>query len=160
MSQLTGKEIIERGIVTGYCDEGIQQQGIDVRIKNIKTLYGPGVIPAKGKTKLPETSPVELNNGQWILPAGYYEVDLVEGINMPNDAALYFKTRSSLVRCGAIVESGQFDAGFNTSAAGCFLDVKRTIVIEPGARIAQAIVHTSNPVDNVYDGQFQGDKQR
>ena len=48
--QLTGKEIIEQGIITNYCEEGIQQQGIDVRIDSIKrvsTHRQYGVIPKK-----------------------------------------------------------------------------------------------------------------
>ena len=33
--QLTGKEIISKGIVKNFAEKGIQQQGIDVRIKKI-----------------------------------------------------------------------------------------------------------------------------
>ena len=33
--QLTGKEIIRRGIITNACEDGVQQQGIDVRLENI-----------------------------------------------------------------------------------------------------------------------------
>lgn len=158
--QLTGKQIIERGIVSGYIPEAIQQQGVDVRINNIRTLTGIGEVPAKGKTKLPEYLDDVMDGNRWILSAGYYEVELMEGISMPDNAALIYKTRSSLVRCGAIVESGQFDAGFHTDKAGCFLVVHRPIIIEKGARIAQVIVHETSPVENTYEGQFQGDKQR
>lgn len=160
MPQLTGKQIQELGIVKGFSNEAVQQQGVDVRIKSISELIGHGIIPEHGKTSLPTTFPIEPNDGRWYLPAGYYEVELMEGIEMPDNAALYFKTRSSGVRCGVIVHSGQFDAGFKTEHAGCFIEVLRTVVIEVGARIAQAIVHTSDPVSNTYDGQYQGDKQR
>lgn len=158
--QLTGKQIHELGIVTNHSDEAVQQQGVDVRIRSISELKGCGVIPEHGKTSLPNTFPIEPDEGRWCLPAGYYEVELMEGIKMPDNAALYFKTRSSGVRCGAIVHSGQFDAGFETEHAGCYLEVLRTVVIEVGARIAQAIVHTSDSVTNTYNGQYQGDKQR
>lgn len=158
--QLTGNEIIERGIVGWYAPGAIQQQGVDVRVNNIKTLTGIGEVPAEGKTKLPTYSDASMDGNRWILPAGYYEVELMESINMPDNAALTYKTRSSLVRCGAIVESGQFDAGFKTDHAGCFLIVHRPIIIEKGARIAQVIVHETAKVENTYEGQFQGDKQR
>lgn len=158
--QLTGEQIIERQIISNYTPEAVQQQGVDVRVSNIKTINGIGVIPAEGKTHLPTYIDAVTDKNRWILPVGYYEVELMEGIHMPNNAALVYKTRSSLVRCGAVVESGQFDAGFDTSKAGCFLIVHRPIVIEKGARIAQAIVHESAPVNNTYEGQFQGDKQR
>ena len=160
MAQLTGNQIVERGIVIGYSPEAIQQQGVDVRVANIKEILGTGMIPAEGKTTIPRTEDAGMNGNAWVLPPGYYEVELMEGIKMPANAALVFKTRSSLVRCGAIVESGQFDAGFETDKAGCFLDVKRAIIIEKGARIAQAIVNETAEVTNTYNGQFQGDKQR
>lgn len=158
--QLTGKQIIERGIVSNYIPEAIQQQGVDVRVANIKELLGVGEVPAHGKTVLPNYVDANIDGDKWVLRPGYYEVELMEGIHMPNNAALVYKTRSSLVRCGATVESGQFDAGFDTSKAGCFLIVHRTIIIEKEARIAQVIVHESAPVTNTYEGQFQGDKQR
>ena len=75
---------------------------------------------------------------------------------------MYFKTRSSLVRCGAIIESGQFDGGFETQNMGAFLHVIRPIIIERGARVAQAIINETYTVDedHMYNGQWQGDKQR
>lgn len=158
--QLTGEQIKERGIVTGFAPEAVQQQGIDVRVANIKELLGTGLVPTEGKTHLPRTVDAGMNGNNWTLPPGYYEVELMEGINMPTNAALVYKTRSSLVRCGATVESGQFDAGFKTDKAGCFLVVHRAIIIEKGARIAQVIVNETAEVTNTYDGQFQGDKQR
>lgn len=164
MSQLTGKQIIERGIVKNYVPEAIQQQGVDVRVHKVYSLAEMGMVPAQGKTLLPTRVEFPAIQGEstprWVLEPGYYELDLMEGIDMPSNAALYFKTRSSLVRCGAIIESGQFDAGFKTDRAGCFLIVHRHMVLEQGARVAQAIVHTSENVENTYNGQFQADQQR
>ena len=51
--QLTGKQIIARGIVENYVEEGVQQQGVDVRLKEIYTLDGDGYIPQTGKTIKP-----------------------------------------------------------------------------------------------------------
>lgn len=168
--QLTGKEILKRGIVTQTCAEACQQQGVDVRISRICEVHTDdceqcGFVPAQGKTKLPTYTflePTKSADGQlyWTLLPGYYEVQLFEGAFVPNNVTLHFKTRSSLVRCGALVHSGQFDAGFQTVTAGCFLQVLKTITIEYGARIAQAICFESEPVDNTYDGQWQSDKQR
>lgn len=159
--QLTGKQIIERGIITNYTDEAVQQQGIDVRLDSISEVGKNGYIPSNGKTKIPDYHPITFSAPNPIrLEVGYYEVTLQEGCEIPKNATLHFKTRSSLVRSGAIVHSGQFDAGFKTDKMGCFLQVIRPIYIEHGARIAQAIVFESADVENLYDGQWQGDKQR
>ena len=170
--QLTGQLIVEEGIVSNVCKDGIQQQGVDVRIDKVyKVCDGEGLIPVAGKTIRPkynEIEPEELVWGNGIqgkyfhLEPGWYEVELMEGCNIGSTELLNFKTRSSLVRCGAIIHSGQFDAGFNTDKMGCFLHVIHPINIEKGARIAQAIVTESYEVEeeNMYDGQWQGDKQR
>lgn len=162
--QLTGKQIVERGIVYNTCEEGIQQQGVDVRLDCVHEVinFGHGMIPAKGKTTTNPRVEVATHNGFYCLPAGYYEVTFVEGCNIPANAAMYFKTRSSLVRCGADVRSGQFDGGFNTTQMGAFLKVEIPIMIEKGARIAQAIVTETYTVEDeyLYNGQWQNDKQR
>lgn len=170
--QLTGKQIVENGIVFNYCEEGVQQQGLDVRLANVYEVYTgeweTGYIANKGKTLRPLRRKINPVVGQpdeqelFILEPGYYEVDFMEGCKIPNNTTLGYKTRSSLVRCGAIVHSGQFDAGFQTEQMGAFLHVILPIKIEKGARIAQAVVLESYSVDDkdLYNGQWQNDKQR
>lgn len=168
--QLTGRQIIERGIVNNYCEDAVQQQGIDVRLKSVRVVtienklgeIRAGFIPNRGKTKLPYYEEVIPENGEYILDPGFYDVELMESCSIPNNATLHYKTRSSLVRCGATVHSGQFDGGFKTENMGCFLHVINPIVIEVGARIAQALVFESYPVNNedMYNGQWQNDNQR
>ena len=165
--QLTGKQIVENHIITNVCEEGIQQQGVDVRLMKVSMvgesdIDNMGYVPANGKTCKPHTAEVMPIGGLWTLSPGYYEVEFKEGCKLPNVTAMYFKTRSSLVRCGAIIHSGQFDAGFETDKMGAFLHVINPIQIEVGARVAQVIVHESYPVDddNMYNGQWQNDNQR
>ena len=162
--QLTGKEIVNKGIITNYCQEGVQQQGIDVRVDKVFSISSSGSIPARGKTVLPDRYEIMsyVDDNKYHLDPGYYELELIEGCEIPCDAVLNFKTRSSLVRCGALVHSGQFDAGFKTDRMGCFLQVLLPITIERGSRIAQAIVTQTANVDDesLYSGQWQGDKQR
>lgn len=170
--QLTGKQIIERGIVTGALDEGIQQQGVDVRIREVVSFTpqqgiggAPGIVPAHGKTTLRqrENMPINMKRGPqaaWYLEPGYYEVIVEEGCKMPNNAAMVFISRSSMVRNGVIIHCGQFDAGFETEHMGFFMQVLFPVIIEKGARIAQTRVFETAPVDNLYQGQWQNDKQR
>lgn len=166
--QLTGKQISEQGIITGHSDEAVQQQGVDLRVKQIsEVLHTYGVVPKEGKTVPAVFEPVHVirtlhkdDAPFYRLQPGYYEVEFMEGCNIPSNCALQLKSRSSLVRCGADVRSGQFDAGFKTDSMGCFLKVEIPIIIDVGARIAQALVYETADVENLYDGQWQGDKQR
>lgn len=170
--QLTGKEIVQEGIITNYDEKNaVQQQGLDVRLMKVNKFKGNGFIPAIGKTQLPKYEEIlpEVHtdaDGEehniWYLPQGYYEVQMIEGCKTPINRVFDLKSRSSLVRCGAQIVCGQFDGGFNTDHIGCFLRVDNPegIFIELGARVAQVRIHQSSDVDNPYDGQFQNDKQR
>lgn len=163
--QLTGKQIIGQSIIVGAAEEGIQQQGVDLRVKEIRQVSekASGYIPQQGKSIIPATFPIDLyDDKSYVLKPGYYEVEFIEGCNVPNNTTLHIKTRSSLVRCGSQCFSGQFDGGFHTDNMGCFLHVILPISIDKGARIAQAIVFESYPVEteNLYNGQWQGDNQR
>lgn len=174
--QLTGREIIARGVLTDVdLENAVQQQGVDIRLDTVQSVGWsedtgfdkPGYIPVVGKTRLPEYHKVEpLKVGEvecFNLMPGYYEVTFIEGCNIPDDLVLSnIKSRSSLVRCGAHIECGQFDAGFETEHMGCFLVVEVPIVIEKGARIGQVQVYETRKVDQreLYNGQWQNDKQR
>jgi len=163
--QLTGAQIVERKIVTGVVVAGLQQQGVDLRVKNIRKVNdkASGYVPETGKTQIPLTEEVSLYDDKtYVLKPGYYEIEFEEGCNIPIDTTLHIKTRSSLVRCGSQCYSGQFDGGFHTDNMGCFLHVILPISIDKGARVAQALVFESYPVNEKqkYDGQWQGDKQR
>lgn len=167
--QLTGIQIIKAGdlgpIITNYRDDCVQQQGVDLRVKEIRQVSekASGYIPEFGKSIIPTTFKLPLYDDKtYVLKPGYYEVEFEEGCAIPNDATLHIKTRSSLVRSGAQCYSGQFDAGFHTDNVGCFLHVILPISIDKGARIAQALVFQSAPVqnENLYNGQWQADKQR
>lgn len=167
---LTGKEIAERGIISNFLKENIQQQGIDVRLLEVFKVdeNGGGIIPAGNsrKTITPKTEKIAClpdgKNGEfgWMLKPGYYEVMFDEGCDIPNNCSLQFKTRSSGIRCAIEIRSGLFDAGFNTKNMGAFMKVELPIFIERHARVAQVIVDSSNEVENLYNGQWQGDNQR
>jgi len=166
--QLTGRQIIEREIVTGSTIECVQQQGVDVRLRDVVSFTPqgePGIVPVTGKTTLRSRASIPTNlsqgpQGAWYLEPGYYEVIVEEGCKMPNNAAMVFISRSSMVRNGAIIHCGQFDAGFETEHMGFFMQVLFPIIIEKGARIAQTRIFETAPVDNLYQGQWQNDKQR
>lgn len=162
--QLTGEQIVKNQIVINHCEAGVQQQGLDVRIDKVfQYIGGRGFIPLGGGTSLPKYHEIDVDEGnKFVLMPGYYEVEFIEGCKIPNDCAMYFKTRSSLVRCGSEIISGQFDGGFKTDKMGAFLRVEIPIIIEKGARVAQMIVNETYLVeeDKLYNGQWQNDKQR
>jgi len=162
---LNGKELIERGVITGtILEDNIQQHGIDLNLIKVEkldfTLGNRGLIPAEGKTQLCDRVEVELIDDKWHLMQGVYDITLAQGCNIPADMMLLIRQRSSLLRNGAILHSSVFDAGFKTDKIGTILHVHQPIIIERRARVAQIYGHACTPVENLYDGQWQNDKQR
>jgi len=174
MGNLTGRMLVEQGIITNASAECIAQHGVDLELIKVDRLFGVGKIPKKGKTSLVQYKEVELKesvsgidtNGfpifssSWFLTPGTYQVTFKQGCKIPNDKMLLIRQRSSLLRNGTILHSSVFDAGFQTESMGTVIVVTTPIEIEYEARIAQIYAHNSLIVENLYDGQWQNDKQR
>lgn len=165
MANLTGKELVEKGIITGPIGEdNVQQHGVDLNLRIVQRVIGGGVIPLKGKTVLSKRVDVDTIDHQgsphWYLEPGVYDITFDQGCKIPEDQLLLIRQRSSLLRNGTMLHSSVFDAGFETEQIGTVMHVRVPIMIEVGARIAQIYAHESNIVENLYNGQFQGDKQR
>jgi len=158
---LNGKEMIERGIITGPIEEeNISQHGIDLNLIKVERLICVGTIPRKGKTRLPEYIEVKPIDGFWQLKPGVYNIVFAQGCNVPSDQMLLIRQRSSLLRCGGSLHSSVFDAGFSTELLGSVMVLHHPIDIEVGSRIAQIYNHECTRVEKLYDGQFQRDCQR
>lgn len=170
---LTGKELVSNGIITGVIhDENIQQHGVDLNLLSVYKLssFTPGgFIPVEGKTFLADRAILMPQSKTtiddkikmiWELSAGAYEVKFQQGCKVPSDQRLRIIQRSSILRNGGLLHSSVFDAGFWTDAIGTVMFFFVPIRIEVGARVAQIVSETSNIVTNLYEGQWQGDKQR
>lgn len=159
---LNGRELYNDKIITNVPEENIQQHGIDLNVIKINLLTGGGVIPSIGKTLLGEMEeqPLVSDTLLWRLSPGTYDVTFDQGCDIPNDTMLLIRQRSSLLRNGTILHSSVFDAGFKTNNIGTVMIVTVPITIQYKARIAQIYNHICTPVENLYEGQFQNDKQR
>lgn len=171
MANLTGKQLVEKGIITGpITEENIAQHGVDLNLIRVERVLGGGVVPQVGKTILANRELIESceepqsasssSKHYWDLQPGVYDITFDQGCEIPSDQMLLIRQRSSLLRNGTILHSSVFDAGFRTKSIGTIMHVQVPIRIEVGARIAQIYAHESNVVENLYDGQFQGDIQR
>ena len=168
---LNGKLLVENGIITEVPDINVQQHGVDLNVISIEKVsithkWGYGRIYSDlggvdRKTKLPhvETLPLSKDsNGinYWYVVPGYYCVKFAQGCDIPEDMMLIVRQRSSMLRCGTVIYSSLFDAGFKTdSITSPGMHVSIPIEIEYNARIAQIYGHKCTPVKNLYDGQYQ-----
>ena len=159
---LNAKEIQEENLLVLDNAKGKPAQvGYDLSIKSIKRLKGGGQV-LKSKTIVNELETVSMEGFEvrgWWLEPGTYDVTCNEGCNIPANRTAMVRQRSSLLRNGAIIASSIFDPGFYTDNIGTVMVVNERIFIELDARIAQMYFHENNEGE-LYDGQFQNDKQR
>jgi deoxycytidine triphosphate deaminase len=173
---LNAKQIVDEGLLLLENTQGKPAQvGYDLSLKAVQrignqigsgnTMYVDGLIGKvlKEKTELADYTPVDKLNldGKigWLLHEGTYDITFNEGCRIPANRVAFIKQRSSMWRNGTLINSPVFDPGFETDNMGTIMLVTETIFIEEDARVAQIYFHECEPAE-LYDGQWQNDKQR
>ena len=161
---LNAKEILEENLIVLDNAKGKPAQvGYDLSVKEIKSLGHTLGQVLVDKTIVGELKDVMLTEIEgrtgWIVGPGTYDITMNEGCTIPANRTAMVRQRSSLLRNGAIIASSIFDPGFRTNNIGTVMVVNERIFIEQDARIAQMYFHENNEGE-LYDGQFQNDKQR
>lgn len=166
---LNADQIVEKGLLKLEQSKGKKAQvGYDLSLQTVKQIRANpqdkiGVV-LKDSTSLAGYSDIKKvqldGNMGWLLYAGTYEITFWEGCKLPADYVGLIRQRSSLLRNGTIIHSSVFDPGFETEFMGCVMRVNETIFIEEDARVAQIYFHKCEEVKELYNGQWQNDKQR
>ena len=170
---LNAEQILEQELIKIEFSKGKPAQvGYDLSAKSINAIGKDQLIkPAigmvlKDKTILNTYTPVPLTKIDgvegWLLYSGAYDITFHEGCKIASNRVGMIRQRSSLLRNGAIIASSIFDPGFETDNMGTIMIVTATIFIEKDARVGQMYFHECDEVneENLYQGQFQNDKQR
>jgi deoxycytidine triphosphate deaminase len=180
---LNAEQILEQSLIKTENSKGKPAQvGYDLSAKSINKIgdpYSPGYggyssfnpkpaigMVLKDKTILNNYTPSPLTKIDgvegWLLYPGAYDITFHEGCKIAANRAGMIRQRSSLLRNGAIIASSIFDPGFETDNMGTIMIVTATIFIEKDARVGQMYFHECDEVseDKLYNGQWQGDKQR
>jgi len=171
---LNAKQIVAEGLLKLDETKGKEAQvGYDLSLKSVQKIgnkvgynvFKEGQIGKVLKTKTvlttytPEETIMLDGNEGWLLHEGTYDITFWEGCKLPENRVAFIKQRSSLYRNGAIINSPVFDPGFETDNMGTLMYVHEPIFIEKDARVAQIYFHECNGAE-LYDGQWQNDKQR
>ena len=135
---LTSKEIIERGIVIPSEYSKPTQVGIDLSVCKVERILAGSVV-YKDKTIVDPLNFMEVGTGK-----------------IPANATGFILHRSSLYRTGTSIVSPVWDSGYETEKMGTVMVVSVFLILEKNARAAQMFFHQNAPVDELYDGQWQG----
>jgi deoxycytidine triphosphate deaminase len=171
---LNAQQILEQSLIKTENSKGKPAQvGYDLSVKSINVIgkdpYSskPNIgMVLKDKTILNNYNPMETKKIDgvegWLLHPGAYDLTFHEGCKIAANRVGLIRQRSSLLRNGAIIASSVFDPGFETENMGTIMIVTATIFIEQDARVGQMYFHECDEVseENLYNGQWQNDKQR
>jgi len=90
-------------------------------------------------------------------PGKTYSATTVEKINTPEDLFGWFIPRSTLYKCGIIVQGIRTDPGYKGKFSFVLTNSsKKPFEIEIGARIANIVFHKIEGKTSLYKGQWQG----
>jgi len=117
------KLVEEKKLISGYINLETQltPNGFDLSAGELFSFPSAGKVDFSNKERiLPEglaLNPVKTSAedkfGWWHLKAGIYKIRTNEIVSLPNDLAAIAFPRSTLLRCGAFVHNGVWDAGFS-----------------------------------------------
>lgn len=157
--------INDEKLIEGYInlEKQLTPNGFDVTAGEIFKIDSAGCVDFSNKERvLPETTAVEPVKrkeddkfGWWKLLPGAYKVRTNETVNIPNTLVALGLTRTTLLRMGAFIQNGVWDAGFcGRSEFLLVVQNPNGIEIKQNARVFQLIFF---PVDETehYQGIYK-----
>jgi len=149
-------------LLTNYLNlnEQLQPNGIDLTLKEVFTLGGPGIIPVdNAERKLSALVPLPFNIANHIhLEPGNYLITYNEVVSLPKDVMALGRTRSSLLRCGAAIHTAVWDAGYSGRSQSLIVVYNRDgIILERNARLLQLVFFRLGSATEGYCGIYQGE---
>jgi dUTP pyrophosphatase len=161
MTILTGSEA--RGLVESMIDPETQTQmcGVELTLQKIERFLTAGAVAFDNKErKLPETEPLNFDEMGWIeLTAGAYLVTFNEIVNIPKDVTAMARARSTLLRCGATLETALWDPGYRGRSQSLLVVYNlQGLKLKKNARLMQLVfLRLENEAEKLYSGKYQGE---
>ncbi|MFB6203604.1 MAG: deoxyuridine 5'-triphosphate nucleotidohydrolase [Candidatus Nanohaloarchaea archaeon] len=158
------REAIENGLIEDYphLETQLTPNGFDLTAGEIHEFQGPGKLDfSNSEREIPDSEPIEPEKkdpeddyGWWKLEPGAYKVVTNETVDLPEDMIALAFPRSSLLRMGASIENGVWDAGFRgRSSFMLVVENPDGIEIKENARVNHIIFRRVNETEG-YSGRY------
>ena len=158
------KELIhgEPPLIEDYIDldQQLQPNGFDLTLRQVDIMQTPGQIATdNSRRQVSDLSPLIFDGLGFIdLPAGIYSVTFNEIVHLPRNIMALATPRSSLLRCGATVNTAVWDAGYSGRSQSLLVVYNpRGIRLEKNARIIQLVFFALDGETEGYRGAYQGE---
>lgn len=149
-------------LVEGYVnlEEQLQPNGLDLTLRQIDLMQTPGRITAdNSQRRVSDLTPLIFDGLGFIdLPAGIYSITYNEIVHLPRNVMALATPRSSLLRCGATVNTSIWDAGYSGRSQSLLVVYHpRGFRLEKNARIVQLVFFKLTGDTEGYRGTYQGE---
>jgi len=158
------KQLIEaQQLITGYIDleKQLQPAGFDLSLKEVHTYWGAGAIDFNNKErKLAATKLLKPSSDGWYtLPQGCYMIVYNEAVKMPLNIVALARSRSTVLRNAAAVETAVWDPGYQgRSSSLLVVHNPQGIRLKQDARLAQLVFYSTDEVEKGYSGVYQNER--
>lgn len=155
--------INERQLIEGYVDldTQIQPGGFDLSLREVRVFEEMGSVDFSNEERtIASTRPLKPDEDGWYeLKRGCYLIVYKEVVCMPLGLAAIARPRSTLLRCGAAVETAVWDPGYHgRSSSLLVIHNPHGLRLKRGARVAQLVFLDINKVEEGYSGVFQNER--
>jgi dUTP pyrophosphatase len=161
MTIITGSQA--QNLVESMIDPKTQTQmcGMELTVQRIERFTSAGAVAFDNSERvLPETDPLDFEPSGWItLAAGAYLVTFNEIVNIPRDVAALARARSTLLRCGASLETALWDPGYRGRSQSLLVVYNPNgLRLKKNARLMQLVfMRLEKEAEKVYSGKYQGE---
>ena len=161
MSIISGKEL--KGLAEGMIDEDSQTQmcGLELTLQKIERFSSSDSLAFDNKERiLPQTEHMDFDSDGWIsLSPGAYLVTFNEIVSIPRNPAAIGRARSSLLRCGASLETALWDPGYRGRSQSLLVVYNPAgLKLKKEARLMQLVfLRLEKEAEKEYSGRYQGE---
>ena len=157
------KLIEEQQLITDYIDldKQLQPSGFDISLQEIQRHTGPGAVDFSNKNRvISNTEPMKPNSEGWYhLEEGCYKIIYNEVVRIPLDIMALARSRSTMLRNGAAVETAVWDPGYQgRSSSLLVVHNPNGIRLKRDARVAQLVFLNIEEAEKGYDGIFNRER--
>ncbi len=139
-------------------DEQVQPNGIDLTLREVALFQSAGTIAASNaQRRISDLAPLMFDGGDYIqLMPGAYLVTYNEIVHLPQNVMALAFPRSSLLRCGATVNTAVWDAGYHGRAQSLMVVHNASgMCLQRNARIVQLVFLKLTRETEGYRGTYQ-----
>ena len=153
-AQALVEDMIDRETQTQMC-------GLELTLQKVERFISAGALAFENKERaLPDVQPLDFDSSGWIsLSPGAYLATFNEIVSIPSDAAALARARSSLLRCGAALETALWDPGYRGRSQSLLVVYNPAgLRLKKNARLMQLIfLRLEKEAEKLYSGRYQGE---